>query len=207
MRPKQILINAMKAVVMLALMLTILNCASAHPESNINQFTIYRNGTRVGSAKTYQYRLPEGDCYALQVNVEVWIIIKLKIEVNVVNVLQSNKLVRALWSKHVNGSEKRTITIERTPSGYATRVNSKNAPSFQGNVTLTGLLMYFLEPASFDSLYSENHLVFIPIQKKGTHIYRIVQPDGHHSTYHYKDGQLFKLESDSDFGLVTFQKT
>ena len=62
--------------------------------------------------------------------------------------------------------------------------------------------LLFEEPIGIKKVYAEEHGEFHSIKKIGQHSYLKTAPNGHKSTYYYKNGILQK--SDIDSGVIKF---
>ncbi len=69
----------------------------------------------------------------------------------------------------------------------------------------TVLSLYFLEPVTISTLYSESFMEMVSIKELKPGVYRLTQPNQHVTDYHYENGALMKVVAQTKWGVITFQ--
>jgi hypothetical protein len=114
------------------------------------------------------------------------------------NILQSAYVSRRNLS---NGIDERTTVLKenRYTNGKVMLKNVSSASAIQYSLTM----IYTSEPGNRNSIYSEYHQQFIPIERIAAHQYIITTPDGFKGSYFYENGLCTRVIMKSKFQTIT----
>jgi hypothetical protein len=174
----------------------------------VNQpsFSIWRKGKQIGTAVGERSIQGNGTTLQLTVSMEARILLSIKVQAFTENLFLGNCLATARYQKMVNGARLNTLSLKQAGNRYV--VVEDDATSFieKHPISFTAISMYFSEPVSVYTLYSESNNCFAPIEHLGNGRYRIRQPNGNTTNYFYQQGQLERMEAESSYGLIIFQR-
>ena len=66
--------------------------------------------------------------------------------------------------------------------------------------------LYFKEPINVSRVFSNMQAKYLPVKKLKEHVYEVTMPDGHKTTYYYKDQQLIRVVLETTFGDVNCKR-
>jgi hypothetical protein len=174
----------------------------------VNQpsFSIWRKGKQIGTAVGERNIQENGTTLQLTVSMEAKILLSIKVQAVTENIFFGNCLATARYQKIVNGARLNTLSLKQAGNRYVVIEDDATTIIEKHPISFTAISMYFSEPVSVYNLYSESNNCFAPIEHLGNGRYRIRQPNGNTTTYFYQQGQLVRMEAESSYGLIIFQR-
>ncbi|GAB3170895.1 DUF6134 family protein [Telluribacter humicola] len=117
------------------------------------------------------------------------------------NLFEKGILKTSLSSQEVNGRMKeKTKTIQSQGSYQVVFADAKStqnrSPQLPHPINHTVTSLYYREPVNFRHVYSERFGKMCPVRKVAAGLYEVTMPDGKKATYHYRQGQCHKVESE-----------
>jgi hypothetical protein len=173
---------------------------------NQPSFSIWRKGKQIGTAEGERTIQGNGTTLQFTVSMEARILMSLRVKAVTENLFLGNCLAMARYQKIVNGARLNSLSLQQAGNRYMVSEDDATTIIEKHPISFTAICMYFSEPVSVYSLYSEANNCFAPIEHLGNGRYRIVQPDGHLTTYFYQKGQLVRMIAESSYGIIIFQR-
>ncbi|WP_247237412.1 DUF6134 family protein [Telluribacter sp. SYSU D00476] len=117
------------------------------------------------------------------------------------NLFEKGILKTSLSTQEVNGRMKeKTKTIQTQGSYQVVFADAKDTrtkpPQLPHPINHTVTSLYYREPVNFRHVYSERFGKMCPVRKVAAGLYEVTMPDGKKATYHYRQGQCHKVESE-----------
>lgn len=174
----------------------------------VNQpsFSIWRKGKQIGTAVGERSIQGNGTTLQLTVSMEARILLSIKVQAFTENLFLGNCLARAHYEKVVNGARLNSLSLKQAGNRYVVIDDDVTTIIEKPSICFTSICMYFSEPVSVYTLYSESNNCFVALEHLGNGRYRLRQPNGHSTTYCYQQGQLIRMEAESSYGLIIFQR-
>jgi len=174
----------------------------------VNQpsFSIWRKGKQIGTAVGERGIQGNGTTLLFTVSMEARILLSIKVQAVTENLFLGNCLATARYQKMVNGARLNTLSLKQAGNRYVVIDDDATSIIEKHPISFTAISMYFSEPVSVYTLYSESNNCFVSIEHLGNGRYRIRQPNGNTTTYFYQQGQLVRMEAESSYGLIIFKR-
>lgn len=174
----------------------------------VNQpsFSIWRKGKQIGTAVGERGIQGNGTTLLFTVSMEARILLSIKVQAVTENLFLGNCLATARYQKMVNGAWLNTLSLKQAGNRYVVIDDDATSIIEKHPISFTAISMYFSEPVSVYTLYSESNNCFVSIEHLGNGRYRIRQPNGNTTTYFYQQGQLVRMEAESSYGLIIFKR-
>lgn len=141
--------------------------------------------------------------YALNAKARIRFVFDASFEEKVFAEFSDGLLIRSEAQRRINNHLKNHSGTVLSGEYYKTNSLKKREGWFTQSVTYSVLSLYFEEPVSEKTVYSETHQKFLPITRIDRSKYRIVLPDGNTSTYTYREGICTEVENET--ALLNFR--
>jgi len=171
----------------------------------VQEFDAYRNGKQIGKVITTMTSQPTGKSNMVQVHMKSNFLIDIHVQVSCTNRLDNNGLLQyAMYKQDATGGfDSQTETTFKQQS-YQVIKNREQYRHLTTNIRFTTNQLYFEEPINTKEVFSENYGAILPLKHTAKGQYRLVLPDGNHTTYSYQHGKLKKVEGTSKLGTIIF---
>lgn len=103
----------------------------------------------------------------------------------------------------VNAKEHANTITQKTATKYKIVKDNKTIKSLAQSINYSTILLYFQEPKTITSCYSEQDGSFNSIIKLEEHCYKKINSKGKENTYCYENGVLTKAQIDG--GIIKFK--
>ena len=192
----------MKKIIVVIAFLFIGITSNLFAQNETIYFDVIHSGKPIGTLKAE--RITEGDKthYKSYTDIEFHMFMTIKIEYTYDVTYVDEELNHAKVHIMLKGHEKTNVRTEKIPRGYAYYSDEKEDKEFVEEIKHSIEKLSFEEPVGVSKVYAEEHGVFHSLKEIAPHTYLKTTPDGHKSTYYYKDGVLQK--SDVDAGVIAF---
>jgi hypothetical protein len=177
-----------------ALSLTI----QSHKQNDAFSYTmdVYRNGERVGLLQTHKLQTGEKSQYELHSDVEIN---KLS------NQYEKGKLLKASHLRMVNGIHQSNVQLKYENNKYV-EADGKVVERAGTWIGTSILSLYHKEPVGLEGVYSETLGMWLTLKSIGPSIYQVNLPDAKRAIYHYENGELKKVVTDTKWGEIVFKR-
>ncbi|MDC9721556.1 MAG: hypothetical protein PSN34_02120 [Urechidicola sp.] len=177
-------------------------CISLSAQTETLYFDVIHSGESIGTLKAEKTVEGNKTHYKSYTDIEFHMFMTIKIEYTYNVTYIDDNLNHAKVHIMLKGHEKTNVRTEKMPKGYAYFSDEKLDKEFVEEIKHSIEKMFFYEPTDVTKVYAEEHGEFHELKKNGPHTYLKTTPNGHKSTYYYKDGKLQK--SDIDAGVIKF---
>lgn len=172
-------------------------------DETILKFDIVRNERVLGSLEASRIVSGTKTYYKSFTNINTKLIRQLKVDYKYDVVFDNGQLQKADVRIMVNDKlHAKTITKWKN-SGYRIAENKEEVTILTDGINHATILLYFEEPITIKSSYSEQDASFNEIVPLGNHIYKKINSKGRENIYQYENGVLKKIEVDG--GLSRFE--
>lgn len=166
-------------------------------------FDIVRNERVIGSLEANRTVSGTNTYYKSFTEINTGFIVRIKVDHKYDVVFNGGQLRQADVRITVNDKlHAKTITKWKN-SSYLIAENTVEVTTFTDLINHATILLYFEEPISISSSYSEQEASFNSIVPLGNHTYKKTNTMGRENIYHYEKGVLKKIEVDG--GLISFE--
>jgi hypothetical protein len=159
------------------------------------QYKIMVGGGQVGAMQVYRASGNGNTKFTLHCEVRKRVVWLYTVNEDQSAEFQNNKLVRSSCLRNVNGKVKVNSSLLYKGAEYEIishdEIRHEPFPPIANHM----LGIYFAEPTHGLKVYSDNFQQFIKIEKIASGEYKIVMPDGNHSTYYYENGVCTRVKS------------
>lgn len=171
------------------------------------KYTVYHNSQKVGTVTTNKTVTNNQTTYSLYSEVNIDMIIDIKIIEQITDVFESERLHTSTHSRKINSVEKANNKATWNGSMYLISKNGKQEKTIKDKINATVMSLYYKEPADQSKIYSQNSQQICTVKKQPDHAYDLQLPEGKTTRYKYIGGKLFSVESNTTWGKVTFYRT
>jgi len=170
-----------------AALLIFLICSFSSVFAQQSKFNIKRNGEIIGQMYFQQKEEGENTYLTITSKVHTRFLFKINVETEDQAHFKNGRLLTSNVNRIVNGNPKEAKKTSWLNNAYQLKTGDKISTLNQP-INYNMMLLYVKEPVNISEIYSDNFQCFIPIQKNGTHQYRINLPDGNYNDYHFENG-------------------
>lgn len=184
------------AILLLAFVMTM------NAQSETLYFDVLHKGKNIGSLKTEKSTDGNNVRYVSSTIIEFHMFTTIEIIFNYDVSYQNNTLNKSAVKIKVHGHLKTDVMTEKAGNQYIYYSEGEKEKSLSGEIVHSIEKMFYEEPIGVSKVYAEEHGVFHDLKEVKEHVYLKTTPEGHKSTYYYKNGKLQK--SDIDAGIISF---
>ena len=184
------------------LLAPIVNCFADSAQTM--RFTIIRHQKAIGQVITSSSQCSQGYQLILHAEMKEKFILELRIQNRVENVFGKEGLITSNIERKINGNTKISHRVKYNNGAYTCEGRGGFEGPIPMKITFTVTMLYFQEPLGQQEIYSEPYKRMVTIKNLGDGVYRIRQPDGNATDFHYRGGSLVKVIAQSSYGEVTF---
>lgn len=164
-----------------------------------------RNGEKVGYLKVSRDCAGEKCDYNLENHVEVSLIWDFTFETNYQGKYQGPYLVQAFAEQFRDGKMKESAHLSWETDNYKFVRKNKPCKLTCEKVQYSSITMYHHEPqVHHKQVFSERFGEYLPLVKKGPHVYELDVPGGTVNEFTYQNGICTKLKVKHTFGSIDF---
>lgn len=172
-------------------------------QTETKHFNIIHDGKSLGTLDATKTTNDDIVIYESQTKIKYHLVVAIDINYSYYVSFNAGELREAKANITVKGNPKTNTKTVVTTTGY----NFYSDNELQRNIPETSIKhcivqMLFEEPVSLTRIYSEEHGNFHTLKKIANHTYVKTTGSGHKSTYHYKNGELQR--TDTDAGIIKF---
>jgi hypothetical protein len=170
--------------------------------SNTLTYDILRNDKIIGVMKLQKKEEGDKTYLSLTSEVNVNFIINNSIKIKERSIYQNSKLIFSECMRSVNENEKlhnKTVYIK---DNYHTENSSLSEILKIPLINFNLHLMYFKEPNSVSTVYSDSFQEMLDIEKLNQQHFNVNLPDGGNNEYFYKNGRCEKVVVHSTFFTI-----
>lgn len=175
---------------------------SMNAQNETLYFDVVHNEKAIGSLKTEKIIKGNSINYLSNTSLEFHVFTKIAIEYNYGVTYVNDHLDKATVKITVHGHVKTDVMTKRDGSKYGYYSENEKERDISKEITYSAEKLLFEEPVGVLKVYAEEHGVFHDLKKVKEHVYLKTTPEGHKSTYYYKNGKLQKSEIDA--GIISF---
>ena len=188
-------------------MLAVCLLQTAFSQDKNLQYTIHRNGKKVGDLSFQKRQAGAVTTYQIESDVKVMVLMAIVVKAREQSVYENEVLQSSSLVRHVNGRQKANKQIRNNGSGLTVSEegNEKVLKNYQ--VKYSTHCLYATEPLSFTNVFSDNYNKFIPIVKLADHHYKLNFPDGNSNEYFYENGVCKRVKVKSQLFNAEFVLT
>lgn len=195
---------------MLALILLINLLAQPAPQKSVSRedgrYSLYLNNELIGVLHTRKVVNGSIQLLTLQSETSITKLIRISVSESMHEEYCSNQLQKASQIRVVNGDQKPIHTAVRSKDEYHQTAGGKSTSSITESIEWSTLRLYFEEPQGQQIIYSSSHQQLLHLIYEGNGIYCLRQPGNKLTRYTYQQGQLLRVETQSMWGLIRFER-
>lgn len=190
---------------LIAILLLSSICAFTCSKAGKTNFEVFKDNEKIGNLETNSELISGYTLYSLSSDVEIDMLIDVRISERISNKYEKGKLIAASHSRTVNGINQSSKDLRYEKDGY---VSASGKPlTNTGNwIGASVLGLYYNEPIGLTAVYSEGQACWIKLVQQGSGTYKALLPDGKSTTFCYINGQLQKVVSETNWGQVVFKR-
>jgi hypothetical protein len=179
----------------------------SHKQNNASSYTmnVYRNGEHVGVLQTNKLQTGEKSQYELHSDIEINKLITVKISERLSNQYEKGKLLRATHLRLVNGIYQSNVQLKYDNNKYV-EADGKVVERAGTWIGTSILSLYHKEPVGLEGVYSESLGMWLTLMSVGPSVYQVNLPNEKRAVYHYENGELKKVVSDTKWGEIVFKR-
>ncbi|WP_250436042.1 DUF6134 family protein [Hanstruepera flava] len=172
-------------------------------QTETKHFNIIHDGKSLGTLDASKTTNGDITIYESDTKIKYHLVVAIDIVYGYYVSFNDGNLREAKANITVKGNPKtntKTIVTNTGYNFYSDNELQRHIPETSINHSIVQLL--FEEPVGLSRIYSEEHGTFHTIKKIKDNTYVKTTSNGHKSTYHYKNGQLQR--TDTDAGIIKF---
>lgn len=200
----QSIVNRAGRTVGLVILCMVISLFSSSQEKK-SVFTIYRNGSAIGSVNFSQSTCGNRTTLKLESEMKTRFIFSITANSKEETIYDNGIMTWSSIYRKTNGNEKANKKIKAFGNGYVIYNGSKSETFNKYPIRYNMLSLYATEPTEVSQVYSDSFEQLVAIQKTAEHKYKIVLPDGNYNNYNYENGMLSKVELNSTFYSANIQ--
>ena len=183
-----------RAAAILLPAIILLTANASHGQAKLLNYTIMRNGSRVGTLRFSETVASGMDCLNMVSDVKTRFIFTFTAHAHEEAVYFNGVLLRSSIFRQLNGNEKANKQHQADNRQYIIHKGADTEITRNFPITYNMLSLYSREPEHVNQVYSDNFETFIAIQQAEPHKYKITLPDGNYNYYYYKNGVLNEID-------------
>ncbi len=166
---------------------------------------VFKSGERIGQIETQSFQTGEALNYALHSDVEIDMLLTIKISETISNRYQHGKLLAASHNRVVNGVNQSKSDLRFENNQYVSG-NGKPMNNTGSWIGISVLALYHKEPIGISAVYSEGQACWVNLKQLEVGVYKALLPDEKSATFYYTNGQLSKVVSETKWGEIVFKR-
>lgn len=180
-------------------------CAFTNARVDISNFEVFKDNERIGDLETKSELISGCTLYSLSSDVEIDMLVDVRIAERISNRYEKGKLMAASHSRTVNGINQSRNDLRYENDGYVS-ASGKRLTNTGNWIGASVLGLYHNEPIGLTAVYSEGQACWIKLVQLEKGVYKALLPDGRSTTFYYSNGQLQKVVSETNWGQVIFKR-
>ena len=160
----------------------------------ISTYNILYKGNHIG--KMYLTQLKNGDDLQVKIvsNVSMRMVMAIKINIAEESFYRKEMLMYSNVYQEVNGKVKVNRQTKFTAPCYETTAEGKRQVLNRSVINYNVARLYNMEPVNINHVYSDSFQQFREVKAIGSHVYKLMLPDGNYNIYYYTNGTCSKVE-------------
>lgn len=157
-------------------------------------YQVIRNGDVIGKMCFQQLNQGCSTHLSVQSEVKERFILLLIIWAKEETIYRNGILIFSSIYRKLNGKEKTNRQTKLEGNTYQVSKEGRLVLINSYPIRFNLLSMYCTEPKLIRKAYADNFSEFVPVEKTGTHEYKVTLPDGNYNYYFYQDGICTRVE-------------